>query len=275
MNFADEFWVKVYTRDTTTWKLLPWQARTLLLHMFRKVDRSRGAIDVGDDGIAGLAAMVDLPLEEVVEPGLEHLLKRGVATFDGVSYVLPRFIEAQTTPSSDKLRAKKHRQSVAQSPSRNVSGASRNVSEPSRDVTERHDASQPVTNRIDQSRSDQSRSETEVAKDKPSPARKQPSGDHADVVACFEAAYLKQNGTGASWGGPQGAMVKRLIASHGAAEVKRRIGILFDSPPTFLAPPFDLKTLVANFDKLAQPSRPNGRNARFDFDGEIAGRDVL
>jgi len=154
VNFADEWWVKLYTRDTTTWKLLSWQARTLLLHMFRKVNRA-GEIDVGEDGIEGLAALVDLPLEEVVEPGMEMLLKRGTVTKRDATYAIPRFVEAQETPSSDRARARKHRARVTV-PSRNVTPESQNVTQPSRDVTDRHGPS-----RSDQIRSDQIREERE------------------------------------------------------------------------------------------------------------------
>ena len=81
MKFSDERWVKLYTRDTMGWKRLTWQARCVLLHAFRKVDRI-GAIDMDSEGIAGLALMLDLP-EEVVEAGVEGkngLLERGAAT---------------------------------------------------------------------------------------------------------------------------------------------------------------------------------------------------
>jgi hypothetical protein len=36
--------------------------------------------------------------------------------------------------------------------------------------------------------------------------------------------------------------------------VQRRIGILFDSPPSWLKPPYDLGTLVQHFDKLVMAS---------------------
>lgn len=99
LDWANERYVRVYTRDTTTWKLCDWRARTVLLHLFRKVDRS-GVLDVGDDGVAGLAAVLELPLEEIVEPGIAQLVKRGTVEHGNGAYVIPNFIEAQGNVSS-------------------------------------------------------------------------------------------------------------------------------------------------------------------------------
>lgn len=103
LDWANERYVRVYTRDTTNWKLIDWRARTVLLHLFRKVDRS-GVLDVGEDGVAGLAAVLELPLEEVVEPGITQLVKRGTVEFARGAYVIPNFIEAQETAASDAQR---------------------------------------------------------------------------------------------------------------------------------------------------------------------------
>lgn len=40
MNYADERWLKVYTRDTGGWTMLSWQARGLALEIARKLDAS-------------------------------------------------------------------------------------------------------------------------------------------------------------------------------------------------------------------------------------------
>lgn len=114
MNFEDERWVKLYTRDTTSWRMLTWQARTVLLHAFRKADRA-GAIDLDNDGMDGLAVMLDLPID-VVEQGMHGkrgLLERGVVTLDltgGGTFLLPRFLEAQAAISSGKARSQASRE---------------------------------------------------------------------------------------------------------------------------------------------------------------------
>lgn len=120
MDWSNERYVRVYTRDTTTWKLMDWRAHTVLLHLFRKVDRA-GVLDVGDDGVLGLAAVLELPIE-IVESGIAQLCaSRGaqptvIAT--GSAFVLPRFIEAQEAPQSDvqrqrELRARRRDQALA------------------------------------------------------------------------------------------------------------------------------------------------------------------
>lgn len=140
MDWPNERYVRVYTRDTTTWKLLDWRARTVLLHMFRKVDRA-GVLEVGEDGVLGLAAMIELPIE-IVEPGLKQLLSSRSPTVieaDG-SYVIPHFIEAQECAQTDRQRAKESR-----SRRRETALASRNVTTPSRNEANRHGRSHDVT----------------------------------------------------------------------------------------------------------------------------------
>ena len=53
MDWSNERYVRVYTRDTTTWKILSWEARALLQFLIRKVDRS-GVVDTGRHGARGL-----------------------------------------------------------------------------------------------------------------------------------------------------------------------------------------------------------------------------
>lgn len=107
MDFTNERYVRVYTRDTTTWKLLDWRARTVLLHLLRKVDRA-GILDVDDDGVDGLAASLELPLD-VVRRGIEQLVTRGVVVATSVAYVLPKFLIAQEAVQSDAVRAREYR----------------------------------------------------------------------------------------------------------------------------------------------------------------------
>ena len=95
-----------------------------------------------------------------------------------------------------------------------------------------------------------------------------------ETVASFHAAYVAAYGAKPTWGGKQAGQIKRLVVSHGASEVQRRIAVLFSGQgPTFLAPPFDLGTLVQHFDKLAQPSaQPRASPQRFGTSdpGQIA-----
>jgi len=154
MRFEDEQYVRLYKRDTTTWKMLPWQARCLLPLILRKLDRA-GILDLGSDGLEALAVHIEMPLE-VVEPGIAALLKRNVLVLreDGV-LLWPKFIDGQEAKQSDKARQKAARdraRDVAQAESIGVTlrdGAVtlRDADTTPRDatVTRRHTVSHGVT----------------------------------------------------------------------------------------------------------------------------------
>lgn len=148
LDYSNERYVRLYTRDTTTWKLLSWQARTVLLHLLRKVDRA-GVLDVGDDGVDGLAAVLELPLE-LVEPGIAQLTdtRRGVVVSNGRAYVLPNFLAAQEARASDKQRQRDLRERRrAEAMDVTERDASRDSSVTPRDetITRGHTASHDVT----------------------------------------------------------------------------------------------------------------------------------
>jgi hypothetical protein len=117
LRFEDERYVRVYSRDTPNWVLAPWQARAVLPLVMRKLDRA-GTIDLSDDGMTGLAALVSMPLE-VVETGMAWWVARATFELHGGVLVMPRFLDGQETAASDKLRAQAHRErarDIARSP---------------------------------------------------------------------------------------------------------------------------------------------------------------
>lgn len=83
---------------------------------------------------------------------------------------------------------------------------------------------------------------------------------HQAVIAEFTARYRAAYGADPSWS-KWSAQVKALLKSHSADEIRRRIAILFTSPPSWLQGPYDFGTLVQHFDKLVQPTKQtaNGR----------------
>lgn len=107
MRFEDERYVRVFTRDTVGWLAMRWESRCVLMAMFRKVDRA-GLLDIGEDGIEGLAVALALPLD-VVEPGLAGLLKRKTVQQTGTTLVIPKFVEAQECTSSGAQRTREWR----------------------------------------------------------------------------------------------------------------------------------------------------------------------
>lgn len=104
MNWCDERFVKVYTRDTGDWVRLGWEAQALFLLLLRKVDRV-GIIDLGKAGTEGLADLLRMPLG-VVEPALDRLLKDGCVTRSHATsqLVVTNYVEAQAAAQSDKQR---------------------------------------------------------------------------------------------------------------------------------------------------------------------------
>lgn len=148
MDWSNERYVRLYTRDTDTWISLSWQARALLALMLRKVDRA-GVLETVR-GARGVAGLTTLPLE-VVEVGLADLLEAGTVREIGVGYFMPKFLEAQEAPMSDAQRARDSRerrrdkataaQITRDVESQNGASASHSVTETSQAVTPRHTAS--------------------------------------------------------------------------------------------------------------------------------------
>lgn len=159
MNFDDERFVKIFTRDTVTWKLLGWEGRCVLLMLLRKVDRA-GCIDLAS-GIEGLALLLDLP-EDVTERGFAACLRRGCVTQREHIAVVPNFVRAQDSRQTDRVR-----QAESRARRRDSGLVSQNVTDPTEAVTKRDEVSQPVTPchtashdvtpRLDQTRLDQNK----------------------------------------------------------------------------------------------------------------------
>lgn len=292
LDYSNERYVRLYTRDTTTWKLIDWRGRTVLLHLLRKVDRA-GVLDVGDDGEVGLAAVLELPLEEVVTPGIAQLVKRGTVVATPTAYVLPNFLAAQEAIASDRQRqrdARERRRASAMSGADSRDGgtdprdsSSRSVTDASRSVTERHAESHGVTRcHSDPICADPSQAESTPPSQPPGSAPSAPAAPEregsetrirdrsrpaaagapasgfAAVVARFDARYRAQNGGAKpTWGDKPGAQLKRLIAQHGVDEVLARIDRLFDGAlASWCKPPYDVGTLAAQFDRLAAVTAP-------------------
>jgi hypothetical protein len=145
MRFEDEPYVRFYTRKTTTWTMLPWQAKCIAPLLLREVDRA-GVLDLGPHGVRALAKTLDVPLE-VVEPGLAGLVEFGVVEVHGDTLVWPRFIEGQTSGQSDRARKEASR-GRARDIARRAGGQAQSVTnrdQESRIVTDGHDLGQKVT----------------------------------------------------------------------------------------------------------------------------------
>jgi len=125
VNFSDEEYVRLYTTDTVTWDMLPWQALALLPLALRKFDRS-GVFDFGKHGAErALATKTHLPIE-VVSEALKAILAEEIWQIDGTRIYWPTYIEAQNCRRSERLRKRAER--------------ARNASEPEHDTCDKcHD----------------------------------------------------------------------------------------------------------------------------------------
>lgn len=108
MHWADERYVRLYTRDTPDWLALSWQARALFIFILRKVDRS-GVMDMGRAGERGLAALCAMP-QDVVETALPELLADGCVERQGTSLIVPNFLDAQESRASGAARQRECRE---------------------------------------------------------------------------------------------------------------------------------------------------------------------
>lgn len=142
MNWQDEQFIKVYTRDTGEWTLLSWDAQALLLQILRKVDRS-GVLQLGKHGARVLpAALGHREQADRITAALVELTADGCVVLRPDCLVVPNFIAAQTSRQSDKAR----QQSARDRRRAESMGASLpSESETSQNVTDCHLASHAVT----------------------------------------------------------------------------------------------------------------------------------
>lgn len=148
MDWSNERYVRLYTRDTKTWCLLGWEGQVLLPLIFRKVDRSGVLDDVhGADDLLVLLQN-GMPIE-VVRVGLGRLLERGVVEFSAIGLVIPNFMEAQEASQTDAQRAREYRarrrDTARTQTSRIVTESEKSITNRDDCVTAHHSPSQSVT----------------------------------------------------------------------------------------------------------------------------------
>jgi hypothetical protein len=103
MDWANERYVKVYTRDECDWLLVPLEARCLYWELFRHVGRSTGRMKVGSDPIQALAAGLHGSAEFIGE-WIPALCKDGCIQISGGVLFIPNFVEAQLSRTSGRVR---------------------------------------------------------------------------------------------------------------------------------------------------------------------------
>jgi hypothetical protein len=151
VDWSNEIYVRLYTRDSATWLKMRWEGQCLLMALLRKVDRA-GVLDGVRDVVDDLSLVTGLP-PEVVAPGIERLQNLGVVAINNNILCIPKFLNAQECCKSDKLRqreARDRRRWTVTNRDASVTNSDASVTnsdQTSRAVTDRHGPSRTVTDR--------------------------------------------------------------------------------------------------------------------------------
>lgn len=106
MNFEDEHYVRIYTRDTKTWLRWGWEGQAVFALTARKLD-ALGRLSV-DDPVADVALLTGMP-EDVVRVGLKRVLDSGAFVAREGYLECPNWIDGQTATKSDSVRCREYR----------------------------------------------------------------------------------------------------------------------------------------------------------------------
>lgn len=139
MDFANEFYVRIYVRDTITWKRLGWDGTCVLMHVLRKLDFA-GVLDLEQlEPWEAVVLHCGAP-EDVARRGMEACLRLGCLIHNAHFLVAPNYRPANEAHKSDRLRARESRlrQALKGSTHDTTTTASRGATEPSRGVTNGH-----------------------------------------------------------------------------------------------------------------------------------------
>lgn len=101
-DWSNERFVKLYRDESPDEAVWCWQAIALWPQLIRKADHA-GEIRTRK-GLRGVAALTRLPLEIVVEAGMEELLADGCVVETPTGYRIPNYIEAQRAVASNNRR---------------------------------------------------------------------------------------------------------------------------------------------------------------------------
>lgn len=139
MDWANERYVRLYTRDTVTWLRLRWEGQCVLVLALRKLDRA-GVLDLGGvDPHEAIETVTGLPME-VAKAGLDRCLQLGVFVIDGDRLLMPKFLDAQEATASNAERQRRHR-----AKKKALDGLSRNATDSDENVTGGNALSHAVT----------------------------------------------------------------------------------------------------------------------------------
>jgi hypothetical protein len=107
MNWCDEHYVKLYTRDSLTWRAWPWQSKALWVLILRKLDGA-GVLEVGQNPIDGVALQVECP-RDFVAVGLRAIIESGTLSHAPGALICDAFLEAQEARKTPQQAKKDQR----------------------------------------------------------------------------------------------------------------------------------------------------------------------
>jgi hypothetical protein len=179
MNFPDEEYVRLYVRDTDTWRAIRFEGQAVLALMLRRFDGS-GIYKFGKRTPArSIAAAIGCD-EEFAQKGLRLILEEEIWEQLGDRFFWPKWDEAQFCNRSDKLRKRLER----------ARKASLEFEKSHADVTGRHENGRLVTDCPEQRtsvtprRGEGERGEARDLDPEESPERNQPT-----PVDAFERSF--------------------------------------------------------------------------------------
>jgi hypothetical protein len=108
LNYSDESYVRTYRRQTTAWKLLPWEARAVVRLLDTELDRA-GVLQLDGEAVEDVIELHTGIPADVVREVLPALIKRGFYVLTDVAIFDPDFIEKESAVQSDKVRAAESR----------------------------------------------------------------------------------------------------------------------------------------------------------------------
>lgn len=272
MRWEDERYVRLYTRNTSDWLAMCWQARCCFGLLLRAADRAGiVAVKPGPRRVPAIAGLINVPLE-VAAAAIEDLLADGCLVERECGYVFPRFIEAQEAEASDAKRAKEYRarsRDQALVPSRNVTVETETVTKRDGDDTIRDETVTPsravpcLPSRAVPLKPAGLSAKAPAARKKRDPkGALPPDPRHRPMLLRLLAAF--QELTGATYdmagraGGRAARNVTELLAKGPDEEIERRWrrALMHGGFPTVRR----LPELVENWDHFAGTGPPHGKD---------------
>lgn len=279
MNWEDERWVKMYTRDSVTWLSWDWRARFVMMSLIRKVDRA-GVVDVGSRGTDALASLLDIP-SDIVRDGVAQLVLpnddgKPTIVWNGPQLVLLNFIDAQEAKASSSARQKASRERRRDFAARGVQTLSRCATtiDP---VTLRDSPAEDMghgNEDLGDSRHNARRTPAEHVTPRgrvtSSVTRRDKDPIVADALALFARHFLARYGH--RLGAPtkqQRERVREQLDAVGEDGWRDRVVRAFNEERDFPRHPYDLRTFLQFFDQFAASSSATNGRANGSFHAAV------